>query len=458
MIKSIKFNIYRIKYFLKELFKKNYTRKYSQTSDKYNKTFTKKILFSFQKIKNVLNEIHFLWIISYSFAKKEYSVNMNLKKITAYRKKSQSYGGMNNINKHFKKKAFNPLSFIKTLLFDRFAFSFIIILIFAASAAFLGYGFFSYPSSEFKISGININESVNINENENENENENINENVNIDEIIENMAKMENENNTIEGDENIIEEGMPLVAEEEKPYVTYITYEVKEGDNISFIAKRHGISIDAVFSANANIDSKNLRVGNKLRIPNKNGITYKIAQNDNLSTIAQMFETDVESIKKANRINGSKIIAGRDIFIENGKLTKDARLKITGIQFINPVRGRLTSKFGSRIHPVYKTKIHHNGIDIGGNGGSYIVAAQSGTVVFAGEKNGYGNYVVIKHKDKITTAYGHLAEILTHSGKKVSRGERIGIVGRTGVATGEHLHFEVISNGKFVNPRLYVSY
>lgn len=437
MIKFIKFNTYRIKYFLKELFKKNYIRKYLQTSDKYNKTFTEKILFSFQQIKNVIKEIHFLWIISNYIVKKEYAVNRNLKKIKRDGKKSSYYGGMNNIDKHVTKKAFNPFSFIKTLLFDRLALSFIIILIFVASAAFLSYGFFSYPSSEIKLSGIN--------------------ESVNIDEIIANMAKMETESNTIEGDENIIEEGMPLVVEE-KPYVTYIAYEVKEGDNISFIAKRHGISIDAVFSANANIDIKNIRVGNKLRIPNKEGITYKIARNDNLSTIAKMFQTDVASIKKANRINGSKIIAGSDIFIENGKLTKEARLKITGIQFMNPVRGRITSMFGSRIHPVYKTKIHHNGIDIGGNGGSYIVAAQSGTVVFAGKKYGYGKYVVIKHKNKIKTAYGHLAEILTHSGKKVSRGERIGIVGRTGVATGAHLHFEVISNGKFVNPRLYVSY
>ncbi len=260
-----------------------------------------------------------------------------------------------------------------------------------------------------------------------------------------------------EGDADIIEEGMPEIEKNEK-IVEYINYKIKSGDTISQLAHSHGISEDAMFSANVNVNSKALKIGDTLRIPNKNGLTYKIRRNDTLSDIAVLFDTTVAKIVQENELKNSTIYPDTELFISSGRLTEEAKLRILGIELINPVRGYLTSKYGFRIHPIYKTKLHHNGIDIAGNNGQNIVAAQSGTVTFAGWSGGYGYQIKIKHQGGLTTTYAHLASMNVKRGQSVKRGQTIGKVGSTGNVTGAHLHFEVLLNGKFVNPRLYVTY
>ena len=124
----------------------------------------------------------------------------------------------------------------------------------------------------------------------------------------------------------------------------------------------------------------------------------------------------------------------------------------------------ITSYYGYRIHPVYKTKKFHSGVDIGAGYGNTIMAAASGTVIFVTEpvegKNkggsGYGNYCIIDHGNGYTTLYGHARDIYVKEGQKVSRGKAIGEVGSTGTSTGAHLHFEVRINGGTVNPLNYL--
>ena len=114
----------------------------------------------------------------------------------------------------------------------------------------------------------------------------------------------------------------------------------------------------------------------------------------------------------------------------------------------------VTSVFGNRLHPVLKVYKMHTGIDIAGSGcnGKNVVAAAAGTVITAGWISGYGNTVVIDHGGGITTLYAHSQKLLVKKGQKVSRGEKIMLVGMTGYATGPHLHFEVRENGNYVNP------
>lgn len=121
-----------------------------------------------------------------------------------------------------------------------------------------------------------------------------------------------------------------------------------------------------------------------------------------------------------------------------------------------PVSGRLTSGFGNRFHPILKRTRLHAGVDFGASTGTPIVAAGDGTVIFAAYGRGYGNYVVIDHGGRISTLYGHCSRLLVHSGQEVRRGQRIGLVGSTGLATGPHLHFEVRVNGSPVNPLGYI--
>ena len=117
-----------------------------------------------------------------------------------------------------------------------------------------------------------------------------------------------------------------------------------------------------------------------------------------------------------------------------------------------PVAGRITSGFGSRVHPILRFTRFHAGIDFGAAWGSPIVAAADGTVVGAGYAGGYGRQVRIAHSSGIMTTYSHMSAIAAASGTPVRQGQVIGYVGSSGLSTGPHLHFEVRVNGQPVNP------
>ena len=95
----------------------------------------------------------------------------------------------------------------------------------------------------------------------------------------------------------------------------------------------------------------------------------------------------------------------------------------------------------------------HDGIDITAAAGTAVRSAAAGKVIFAGTKGDYGNLVVVEHGPKLHTAYGFLSQITVKPGEQVNRGERIGMVGRTGLAKGDELHFEVRRSDKPVDPK-----
>jgi len=117
-----------------------------------------------------------------------------------------------------------------------------------------------------------------------------------------------------------------------------------------------------------------------------------------------------------------------------------------------PVKGRMTSPFGERFHPILGYVRFHKGVDLAASEGTPIVAAAEGRILSAGWAGGYGRSVVISHAGGIETRYGHMSRIAAYAGEMVSRGQVIGYVGSTGLSTGPHLHFEVTRNGQPVNP------
>ncbi|MGF1535048.1 MAG: murein hydrolase activator EnvC family protein [Elainellaceae cyanobacterium] len=125
-------------------------------------------------------------------------------------------------------------------------------------------------------------------------------------------------------------------------------------------------------------------------------------------------------------------------------------------QMIFPTNGRVTSRFGWRVHPILGSRRFHSGIDFGASQGTPIRAADAGRVLFAGWYGGYGRAVVINHGDGITTLYGHASRVYVSEGETVTRGQAIAAVGSTGLSTGPHLHFEVRRNGAPVNPAAYL--
>jgi len=121
-----------------------------------------------------------------------------------------------------------------------------------------------------------------------------------------------------------------------------------------------------------------------------------------------------------------------------------------------PITGPITSEFGWRNHPIFGGQRFHSGIDIGGDYGMPIHAAQGGIVSHAGWIDGYGNTVMIEHGGGIVTLYGHNESLAVSVGQQVGQGEVIAYCGSTGNSTGPHCHFEVRMNGEPVSPFNYL--
>ena len=117
-----------------------------------------------------------------------------------------------------------------------------------------------------------------------------------------------------------------------------------------------------------------------------------------------------------------------------------------------PVSGNVTSLFGKRTHPVYGTDGFHSGIDIAAPKGTPILAAMDGTVYDTGVGESAGNYVKLLHDNGLYTLYCHMNSVNTKEGVRIRKGDVIGFVGETGLATGPHLHFEVQRDGEKLDP------
>lgn len=120
-------------------------------------------------------------------------------------------------------------------------------------------------------------------------------------------------------------------------------------------------------------------------------------------------------------------------------------------------RGRVSSGFGIRRDPIGKFKNFHKGIDVSGPSGTRIIAYKEGTVVFSGWMGAYGRMVDIDHGNGLMTRYAHLKSIRVKRGDRVGKDHAVGLLGRTGRATGNNLHFEVMVNGKPSDPRRHVT-
>jgi murein DD-endopeptidase MepM/ murein hydrolase activator NlpD len=130
----------------------------------------------------------------------------------------------------------------------------------------------------------------------------------------------------------------------------------------------------------------------------------------------------------------------------------------TGKRFLTrrPLQGggRLASRFGWRVHPIFHTRRLHTGVDLASPQGTPIYAAGDGVVERSGWVSGYGNFVEIRHVNGYETGYGHMSKIASTSkvGTRIRQGQIVGYVGSTGNSTGNHLHFEIKINGNYVDP------
>lgn len=256
--------------------------------------------------------------------------------------------------------------------------------------------------------------------------------------------------------------GIPLTAEitensaEMVSSISYKSYRVRPGDMISFIASDFGITEDTIISVNNIHNSRELQIGQFLKIPSIPGILYTVRENgETVQTVAAKFKVESEKICGVNHISEeNSFTAGTMLFVPDAKLDWITRQEINGDLFKKPIHAHwyLSSSFGWRKSPFTDARTYHGGVDMACSQGTRIYAALPGRVTSRGYNNTYGNYVIIKHHSGYKTLYAHMSEIKAKQGDYVGQDTVIGYVGSTGLSTGPHLHFSVFKNGKQVNP------
>ena len=214
-------------------------------------------------------------------------------------------------------------------------------------------------------------------------------------------------------------------------------------DTISRISQR-----DARIRVLANLDP----IDPQVQAAGIGGPTVTGAEGDAGSGMRRTSEIRVDLnalIRRANLLASSFKEATDSLAVHSARLAATPS--------IMPTQGWLTSAFSSmRSHPILHMARPHEGIDVTAPMGTPIEAPAAGVVRDAGWEAGYGNTVVIDHGFGTVTKFAHASKILVREGQRVARGQRIALVGNTGLATGPHLHYEVHVNGRPVDPLRYV--
>lgn len=189
---------------------------------------------------------------------------------------------------------------------------------------------------------------------------------------------------------------------------------------------------------------------------NKYGIWHKICNGHTLSGIAKRYGAGRSEIYKINKLTKWELNRGYDLFIPISSeriegFKKYVKVMYSDGYFCWPLEGEMTSYFGLR------NGKFHKGLDIAARYGSKIVSACDGVVSYTGHQRfGYGKVVYIKHEGNFYTRYAHLSRYIVKKGYAVKKGQVIGYVGKTGRATGSHLHFEIRVKDQAIDPEIFL--
>ena len=243
-----------------------------------------------------------------------------------------------------------------------------------------------------------------------------------------------------------------------------IDYEVKEGDTVSSIAEKFGISIDTIRWQNNLPSRDSIKLGQALDILPVTGVSHRVVKGDTVYSIAKKYDVDPQGIVNYPFnvfVNDEtfELAIGQVIIVPEGvkpeevqwspvarirQITPDAGTVVASGNFVWPAQGSISQNFAW----------YHKALDIANRAAPPVLAADAGQILVAGwvDGYGYGNRVVIDHGNGTRTLYAHLSRIYVGVGQTVNRGDAIGQMGSTGRSTGTHLHFEVIQNGAQINP------
>ena len=264
---------------------------------------------------------------------------------------------------------------------------------------------------------------------------------------------------------------------------------VKKDETLASISRIYNIELTELMRRNKHIVPEKLQVGEKINIKQESrdgksgsvnvnvsriqvsskmsmGKYHIVRKGDTLVQIANLYGIGLKNLLQFNKsINVRKLQIGQKIYIpvmDNsididspseriGNFTEQLKGKKGDFIWPLPVNGQFIRGF------VPTGRRQHKGIDIAVQGGTKVLASQSGRVIYCGnEIKSYGNMVIIEHGSGITTVYAHLKRVLAIKNQRVRKGDEIGTVGNTGRTTGYHLHFEIRVEGEAINPLQYL--
>ena len=247
-------------------------------------------------------------------------------------------------------------------------------------------------------------------------------------------------------------------------------YKVKRGDNLYDISKKMSLSINDLIKINNIRPPFKIHPNQIIYLPPKN--YHMVRRNETLYSISRKYDVDRFQLSNVNKLKSeNKIVVGQKLIIPNLKIAHNKdKFKIkkknplkkkyplrepnnNKIFFKWPIKGKIILGFGT-----IKPGLHNDGINILSKKGDKVSASNSGKVIYTGnEIPGYGNLVLIKHKNNWITAYAHLDDIYLKRGSEVKVGEKVGTIGTSGNVNTPQLHFEIRKGKKALNPEEYLS-
>lgn len=268
-------------------------------------------------------------------------------------------------------------------------------------------------------------------------------------------------------------------------------YTVVEGDLVGTIARKFGVDVVTIISANGLSKQARIKPGDVLKIPPVSGVLHVVKRGDTVAKLAHLYKAEADKITSVNQLEERALVVGEELVIPGGTppapLSRppvavrpnvpttriplksydkyqeiidtriDVRTRPANLDVSAVPQAKMIWPTSQKVITQYWSPFRHTGIDIDGEYSDVNVSVLDGVVESAGwNSSGYGLQVLIDHKDGRKTRYAHNSKLFVKAGDMVKKGQAIGMVGTTGRSTGTHLHFEVYVNGKRVNPLGYI--
>ena len=250
----------------------------------------------------------------------------------------------------------------------------------------------------------------------------------------------------------------PNVGAQQTTRVDLTEVVVLSGDTLYSLSRKYSVPVNDLAVMNKLTPPFNLKVGQKIRVPNLARVAVESTGKTTVKVVEKSQKVSVENKsvqQKADAKMSTDKVASKQ---SEKKISSDPSKKLPKInarsssKFSWPVRGKILSNYGAKTNGLF-----NDGINIGATRGAVVSAAENGVVAYAGnEVKGMGNLIIIQHDDGWMTVYAHMDSMVVRRGARVSVGQKIGTVGKTGKVDSPQLHFEIRKGTKAYNPTSYL--